>query len=174
MFVHRTIIVRVDAEQTVLDREVMAQNSALGIVFISSLFEFAVAAKDCHSVGSCTNERAFAVAVGVISFFFCMFQLMFVRLGAPAGIVCAKPIGLLLVVLWSAGLGSNTGSNGPFQSPCVNANGYFASWICWGASLQYCYNSVFGPLPGRPSRYDYDDDEVLPFASHRTVVGIPS
>lgn len=78
----------------------MAQNSALGIVFIASLFEFAVAAKDCHSAGSCTNERAFAVAVGVISFFFCMFQLMFVRLGAPAGIVCAKPIGLLLVVLW--------------------------------------------------------------------------
>lgn len=147
--------------QTVLDREIMHQNSALGIVFISSLFEFAVAAKDCHSSESCTNERAFAVAVGVISFFFCMFQLMFVRLGAPAGIVCAKPIGLLLVVLWSAGLGSNTGSRGPFQSPCVNANGFFASWICWGASLQYCYNSVFGPLPGRAARYDFDDDEEL-------------
>jgi len=146
--------------QTMLDREIMVQNSALGTVFIASLFEFAVAAKDCHSAQSCSGERAFAVAVGVVSFFFCMFQLMFVRLGAPAGIVCAKPIGLLLVVLWSAGLGSNTGSRGPFQSPCVNANGFFASWICWGASLQYCYSSVFGPLPGR-NRYDFDDEEGL-------------
>lgn len=185
--------------QTVLDRDVVQQNSALAIVFVTSLFEFAYAAKDCHAYGSCTDERAFAVAVGVISFFFCLFQLMFVRLGAPAGasprtlqlygvsfsvwtratyppltwflpctphptgIVCAKPIGLLLVLLWSAGLGSNTSSRGPFQSPCINANGFFASWLCWGFSIQYCYASVFGPAPGRTSRYMYseEDDSLL-------------
>lgn len=171
--------------QTVLDREVVQHNSSLAIVFVTSLFEFAYAAKDCNANGTCTEERAFAVAVGVISFFFCLFQLMFVRLGAPAGkflvkfvphtysfgrspdtvggvyagIVCAKPIGLILVILWSAGLGSNTSSNGPFQSPCEHANGFFASWLCWGFSVQYCYNSVFGPPPGRVSRYMYGDDD---------------
>jgi hypothetical protein len=54
-------------------------------VFVASLFEFTYAAKDCIANGSCADERAFAVSVGVISFIFCLFQLMFVRLGAPAG-----------------------------------------------------------------------------------------
>jgi hypothetical protein len=58
---------------------------ALAIVFVASLFEFTYAAKDCIANGSCADERAFAVSVGVISFIFCLFQLMFVRLGAPAG-----------------------------------------------------------------------------------------
>merc|ERR1712216_436985 len=66
--------------QTMLDREVMIQNSALATVFIASLFEFSTAAKDCHSAQQCSNERAFAVACGVLSFIFSMFQLMFVRL----------------------------------------------------------------------------------------------
>jgi hypothetical protein len=146
--------------QTVLDREVMIQNSALATVFIASLFEFSTAAKDCHSNETCTDERAFAVAVGVLSFIFSMFQLMFVRLGAPAGIVCAKPIGMFLVILWSAGLGSNTSSKGPFNSPCEHANGFFATWICWAASLQYCYFAVFGPLPTASQMYeDYGDED---------------
>lgn len=145
--------------QTVLDREIMAQNSALATVFIASLFEFSTAAKDCHSFGSCTDERAFAVACGVMSFFFSMFQLMFVRLGAPAGIVCAKPIGIFLVILWSAGLGSSTSQGGPFQSPCEHANGFFATWICWGASLQYCYFAIFGAMPQPSQMYEEYGEE---------------
>jgi len=150
--------------QTMLDREIMIQNSALATVFIASLFEFSTAAKDCHANGgSCSYERGFAVAVGVLSFLFSMFQLMFVRLGAPAGIVCAKPIGLFLVVLWSAGLITNTSTSGPFHDPCQNANGFFATWICWGASIQYCYFAIFGPLPQSSEMYEEYGDEAESF-----------
>ena len=108
----------------------------------------------------CRQHQLRHTALGIIyrslilTLFLCSSQSL-----SLAGIVCAKPIGLLLVILWSAGLGSNTSTNGPFQSPCHNANGFFASWICWGASLQYCYNSVFGPIPGRSSRFEYDEEE---------------
>lgn len=156
--------------QTFLDREVVQHNASLAIIFITSLFEFAYAAKNCHSKNSCENEDAFAVGVGVISFFFCLFQLMFVRLGAPAGIVCAKPIGLMLVLLWSAGLGSNTSSNGPFQSPCHHANGFFASWLCWVASLQYCYSSVFKPESHTKS-YDFGENTAF-IAPHQDEPGV--
>eukprot|EP00040_Diaphanoeca_grandis_P015312 m.77986 g.77986 ORF g.77986 m.77986 type:complete len:304 (-) comp25066_c0_seq1:108-1019(-) len=145
--------------QTMLDREIMIQNSALATVFIASLFEFSTAAKDCHAAHACTYERAFAVACGVLSFMFSMFQLMFVRLGAPAGIVCAKPIGLFLVVLWSVGLITNTSTSGPFHDPCNNANGFFATWICWGASIQYCYFAIFGPLPSQSQMFEEYGDE---------------
>jgi hypothetical protein len=143
--------------QTVLDRDVVQQNSALAIVFVTSLFEFAYAAKDCHAYGSCTDERAFAVAVGVISFFFCLFQLMFVRLGAPAG---ASPRTLQLhrgcfVCLDSRDLPTADVVPSVYPPPCrdrlrkadwVAAS---AAVVCWSRIQHFVQRSVPEPVHQR-------------------------
>jgi len=138
--------------KTVVDQEIMRQNGALALVFLASLFELSVAAEYCVDSGSCEPKYAAAIGFGVTSFLFSLFQLMFVRLGAPAGVVCGKPIALLLLLLWSLATGMNTHFGGPFSSSCQHANGYFATWIAFLAALNYAYSMLLAPSM---SPYDY-------------------
>eukprot|EP00039_Didymoeca_costata_P019495 m.337755 g.337755 ORF g.337755 m.337755 type:complete len:317 (+) comp18225_c0_seq1:232-1182(+) len=131
--------------KTVLDQEITRQNGSLAMVFIASLFELSVAAEYCADHNGCNSKHSVAVAIGVLSFFLSLFQLMFVRLGAPAGIVFGKPIALILLVLWSIAAGVNTSFNGAFATSCVHANGYFATWIAFFCSLTYCYSVILAP-----------------------------
>eukprot|EP00729_Bicosta_minor_P023066 gene23066-30954_t len=74
--------------KTVLDQEITKQNSGLAITFIASLFELSVAAEHCVKLddGVCTSKDAIAVSIGTVSFVLCLVQMMFIRLGAPAGV----------------------------------------------------------------------------------------
>lgn len=40
--------------------------------------------------GVCTSKDAIAVSIGTVSFVLCLVQMMFIRLGAPAGVVCGQ------------------------------------------------------------------------------------
>lgn len=144
--------------KTVVDQEIMRQNGALALIFLASLFELSVAAEVCVKDGECDTDHAAAIGLGAISFFFSLFQLMFVRLGAPAGVVCGKPIALFLLLLWSIATGMNTHYGGPFSTSCKHANGYFATWIAFLASLNYAYSMLLAPSY---SPYDYNEHQPL-------------
>lgn len=143
--------------KTVLDQEITRQNSGLALTFIASLFELSVAAEHCVKLdgGTCSSKNAVAVAIGTLSFLLCLVQMMFIRLGAPAGVVCGKPIAITLLVLWGIGAALNTSFNGPFDTPASHANGYFSTWIAFFASVHFTYSMVLGPsFPV----YDFVDD----------------
>jgi len=133
--------------KTVLDQEITKQNSGLALTFIASLFELSVAAEHCVKLdnGICSSKDALAVSIGALSFVLCLTQMMFIRLGAPAGVVCGKPIALTLLLLWGVGAVLNTSFNGPFDTPASHANGYFSTWIAFFSSVHFTYSMVLGP-----------------------------
>lgn len=63
---------------------------------------------------------------------------------------------VLLVLIWVFGAAFNTSSKGPFSSSCYSANGYFATWVAFFASLMYVYEIYVRP---RGSSSDYEQIE---------------
>ena len=51
------------------------------------------------------------------------------------------------MVFWACGAGINTSNKGPFKDAGDHANGYFATWIAFFASINFCYNMFMGPRP---------------------------
>jgi len=91
----------------------------------------------CDRVGSeyCTNELAWALAVGIISFVLTLLMMIAMALGYTHEIEQAHPIAsILFSLLWTIGVGICT-----FESPFTTACGYSASWIpasawSWGST----------------------------------------
>ncbi len=59
--------------------------------------------------------------------------------------------------MWSAGAGVNTSSKGPFPN---TGNGYFFSWVAFGASIHYAYTVLVG------ARQDIYADASAPASSN--------
>jgi len=114
----------------------------IGIIFFGSLFEMWAAGSLCDSMNHCSDEYAWAVAVGIISMVICVVVAIMLRCCAGAAKTANPVFAILLVLLWLAGVGVLTIAK-PFPQPCTSlkghsaANGYFGAWIALIASWTY-------------------------------------
>eukprot|EP00051_Salpingoeca_urceolata_P026821 m.478871 g.478871 ORF g.478871 m.478871 type:complete len:351 (-) comp21255_c0_seq1:381-1433(-) len=157
-----------------------AKGHAKGIflILVASVVEFSVAGEKCHDDKKCNKRFGFAVAVGVISTIVCLVHILLTQC-QPALVesmgrtVFNKALGTVLVVMWAIGAGVNTSSKGPFTSSCVEANGYFATWVAFFASL-YLAGSVFLGDDDESEIYADDKESVLPYQQAGTYQQVPS
>eukprot|EP00730_Choanoeca_flexa_P015496 TRINITY_DN7125_c0_g1_i2.p1 TRINITY_DN7125_c0_g1~~TRINITY_DN7125_c0_g1_i2.p1 ORF type:complete len:275 (+),score=41.45 TRINITY_DN7125_c0_g1_i2:3-827(+) len=116
------------------------------IVLIASVIEMSVAADHCSQDGvKCDKRNAVAVAVGVASIVFSLSQVLLVRVSPGVAEATGRFFSIILVLIWVFGAAFNTSSKGPFSSSCHSANGYFATWVAFFASLMYVYEVYVKP-----------------------------
>eukprot|EP00299_Pterocystis_sp_00344_P004912 c1620_g1_i1.p2 GENE.c1620_g1_i1~~c1620_g1_i1.p2 ORF type:complete len:279 (+),score=65.73 c1620_g1_i1:43-879(+) len=114
-----------------LDRNVI-------LILMASLVELTASAKICDDRDDCKHEYAFAVAVGAISLFSAIVYVFLLRFVPAVAEIIAPILSLFLTVWWGVSSGVVT-----FKIPFkYTSNGYFSSWIAFGASLMFAYNTV--------------------------------
>lgn len=114
------------------------------LVLVASIVEMSTAADFYVNNSGYTQDKGrveWAVAVGAVSTALCAVQLLLLYLHLSVADSSGKVLGLLLVAMWSAGAGVNTSSKGPFSG---TGNGYFFSWVAFGASIHYAYTVFVG------------------------------
>lgn len=117
------------------------------LVLVASIVEMASAA-DYYTNGdtSADNQHSdrtkWAIAVGAVSSFLCIIQLLLSYLHLSVAETSGKALGLFLVALWAAGAGVNTSAKGPFPS---TGNGYFSSWMAFATSILFAISALGGP-----------------------------
>jgi hypothetical protein len=107
----------------------------LGGIFFGSVITMIAASRACdtESQGSCENNNAFAVSVGVISLVFVGFHLVTHFYAKDLHNRLTPAIGAFLAIWWLVGVGSST-----FESPFkVVGNGYMAMWLSFSLSMYY-------------------------------------
>eukprot|EP00298_Acanthocystis_sp_HF-20_P028768 c7599_g1_i2.p1 GENE.c7599_g1_i2~~c7599_g1_i2.p1 ORF type:complete len:317 (+),score=102.07 c7599_g1_i2:115-951(+) len=111
----------------------------LVILACASFVEFVSAARYCdREARTCSDEYAFALAVGLITTVLSI--LLFIVGCTRAGIknIFNQIFSFLMLIFWSAGAGINT-----FVDPFTTVgNGYFSSWLAFGASVYLVFLSV--------------------------------
>lgn len=122
-------------------------NVYVAVIFVAGFYEMWSAGTICDNVGSdnCKDELAWALAAGVISTFLTFCVTMAMLCGKSISFV-HQPLSVLMLLLWTAAAAVCT-FKAPFTSACQmqmtssssysGANGYFACWICFLASLRY-------------------------------------
>lgn len=100
-----------------------------------SLIVIIQAAVECgadYNEKGCKDEYGFAVAAGVLSFFFAVLGLVVHACCSPLFFKRSKPVfGIVLFLIWVAGVGVAT-----FKAPFADTgNGFFASWACFVTSF---------------------------------------
>ncbi|KNC86310.1 hypothetical protein SARC_01534 [Sphaeroforma arctica JP610] len=125
---------------------------ALWTLAVASIVEFAVASEVCSDSGDCSDSNAWAVAVGVVSFFIALIAIALNFASPGMAEKASLPIGGFLVIWWAFGAGYNTSFNGPFYTSYItadnrivnslNANGYYSTWISFFASLYYAIGNI--------------------------------
>ncbi len=105
---------------------------SLTICGVASLVELAQGADLCRH-DACGAYNAYAVAAGVVSLATCVAALLVER-HRPREVVVQTLLALFLVAWWAVGAGVNTSVRGAFPTPAV-ANGYFFTWIAFGAAV---------------------------------------
>ncbi|EGD73513.1 hypothetical protein PTSG_05217 [Salpingoeca rosetta] len=124
-------------EQPELRRRV---SGSLLICLIASVIEFATAADFCDTSDSCDDPYvAWAIAVGVISAFFCFVRLAFIFQHFHLRDTFDVVLSLVLVVLWAFGAAFNTSTEGPFP---FTGNGYIFTWIAFLAAMVYAATAL--------------------------------
>jgi len=112
---------------------------ALWVMFFASVIELVSAGVLCDASVNCTDEIAWAVAVGAISVFMCIIALALGDKLGPIKLVLA----LLLLGLWIFGAGVLT-----FDSPFIfTGNGYFSCWVAFFASVVWAYIVLGEKIP---------------------------
>jgi len=109
--------------------------ACVGGILIASCIELAQAAENCQKTGNdCEDEDGYAVAVGCLSLFLCLFYFICYKFSPGMTGNFNKYVPIFLFLWWAIGTVVLT-----FDSPFTETgNGYFA---CWGAvliSLLYC------------------------------------
>jgi len=116
----------------------MAGTSALAVLFVASLVEFVAAARFCDTIPKCEKQNAWAVAVGVVSAICTFAVLLYLRFTPTLSPLVIKILGFFLTALWIAGAGIVT-FRGPF---ILTGNGYFSSWVAFGAAGYFLHENV--------------------------------
>lgn len=128
------------AQNTAPQEGDLRATSAIVVVFAASIIEFIAASRTCDKLpkDSCKKEYAFAVAVGVASAFFAFAFLLYMRFVPRINTVVIKILAFLLAGLWVGGAGVLT-----FRKPFVETgNGYFSSWLAFGAASYFLHHNV--------------------------------
>mmetsp|Transcript_14237 Transcript_14237/g.38175 ORF Transcript_14237/g.38175 Transcript_14237/m.38175 type:complete len:153 (+) Transcript_14237:164-622(+) len=113
--------------------------TALALLSVTSLVEFASAADICNSLNVCSNKLGWAVAVGVISFCIATAMLVLHIKAEDTADRFDKWVAIFLVIWWAAGVGSNTSSDFP-----GTLNTYYFSWASFFVALYYAIHSLWG------------------------------
>lgn len=115
-----------------------SSSRAIFVIFLASVIELIAAARNCDRRDECEEEHGFAVAAGVVSAFVTVLFIAYVRLVGTLSPAVVQLTGIFLLAWWAAGAGVNT-----FRDPFTfTGNGYFASWLAFGASGYFCYEFV--------------------------------
>mmetsp|Transcript_18251 Transcript_18251/g.29104 ORF Transcript_18251/g.29104 Transcript_18251/m.29104 type:complete len:174 (-) Transcript_18251:682-1203(-) len=127
-------IVKSTALENAASEELSSGRMAV-LLFIASAIVMIDASVECHNADNCSDERAYAVAVGtvstVVAFVFVYVKLFKSELYQSTRLVWA----LSFFVWWSAGVAVLT-FRGPFLA---TGNGYFATWLSWFSSARLLY-----------------------------------
>mmetsp|Transcript_15879 Transcript_15879/g.25904 ORF Transcript_15879/g.25904 Transcript_15879/m.25904 type:complete len:315 (-) Transcript_15879:170-1114(-) len=130
-------IVKSTALENAASEELSSGRMAV-LLFIASAIVMIDASVECHNADNCSDERAYAVAVGtvstVVAFVFVYVKLFKSELYQSTRLVWA----LSFFVWWSAGVAVLT-FRGPFLA---TGNGYFATWLSWFSSARLLYADV--------------------------------
>eukprot|EP00039_Didymoeca_costata_P029098 m.23271 g.23271 ORF g.23271 m.23271 type:complete len:328 (+) comp7482_c0_seq2:153-1136(+) len=150
--------------------EIARQNGNLVVVFVASLIELAVASDHCEGKectqnavkdecsSKCTPQESLAIAMGVLSVIFVGIHLVMTRFQHHFRDSYEVILAPCLVVLWSVASGVNTSSRGPFPSSCDYANGYFATWVAFFATLKFAWSVLLAHIDGGDR--DADDEDL--------------
>jgi len=138
---------------------------AIAFLFVASATVLIESCRLCHRIGSCKQEYGFAVAAGAIGVFF-SFVMFLLNFSTFRGVrTFMQFFAVLLALTWTAGAGILT-----FRNPFVQlGNGYFASWLAFGAS----YYLVFVTVPFIGERVAYlTNRETGAYSDHRNAFAI--
>uniref|UniRef100_A0A0G4I317 Uncharacterized protein n=1 Tax=Chromera velia CCMP2878 TaxID=1169474 RepID=A0A0G4I317_9ALVE len=107
--------------------QLLEVNGSLIMILAASAIELTAASINCDNlakVNMCSNEAAYAVAVGCVSVVCVLLQLILNRAAKNAAPKVEPWMSVFLIIWWIPGASVLT-----FRSPFVVAgNGYFASW----------------------------------------------
>jgi len=155
------------SQHKVMD-EIGRQNGNLVVVFVASLVEMAVAADYCDTGAcdpeeancqpACTVHEALAIVVGILSTLFVGVHLILTRNQHPLRDRYEYFLAPGLALLWIVGSAINTSAKGPFSSSCDYANGYFATWTAFFATMRYAWSVLLAFLT---TGEEEQDDEAF-------------
>lgn len=155
------------SQHKVMD-EIGRQNGNLAVVFVASLVEMAVAADYCDTGAcdpseancqpACTAHEAMAIVVGILSTLLVGAHLILTRNQHPFRDRYDYFLAPGLALLWIVGAAINTAAKGPFSSSCDYANGYFATWTAFFATMRYAWSVLLAFLT---SGEEEPDDEAF-------------
>eukprot|EP01147_Barroeca_monosierra_P010405 gene10405-2536_t len=138
------------------------------VCLAASVIVFASAADECDTGNICDNSRyAWAIACGVVSVVICMIRLLFIYLKAHIDPKLDAVIGAALLILWGFGAAFNTSVRGPFVQ---TRNGYFGTWVAFGAASVLCAKSFSAAFETLRSRITSVNTGVLLVAISSFIV----